>query len=575
MLNKKEKSILILSFAVIVLGGITCVNKNKLADNVSSSHILNTIYKKNNHKKIKNEIYRKISDKDFRKIINDLSFEKLEVTNDILKETALVSALNSNDKKDFLKNLTSENQSYDKAQSTYKILNGFNALETISPEFSSYIKNEFGYNKENFNMNIIKEIPNSIIQKDKLVKLTLNENLKNIIKNLSYDNINKFSSLVEKNPSLVKILEKPFNSEEKDRFNLKSLDEKYFAQELDFENMQDIYAVSRDIAALGNLDSSLKDFFRINLSDFDYNKIANYGGLYLSDRKNEIEINKEYTSYNYTFENPYIKLNPYNRTPLGALVNFNTEYKDNPIKVTIKGIDGNPDFSYVLNKVSEQGIPVVGLYPNTNNKVNIKILSKNKNSVIKEKILSIKTEILDERLPIVVIEKDYEDLFPGTLEPGMNTASFITEEKSLPFIFDNYGKIRYVFNCDENMGRVILKKDKNDSWILDNGKTVIKTDSLGKVSGDKIEVKEYKELKVDDDLTKGYTVNHIQYLPKKNNLLIVYGFSSTTYSSAVFSEVDRETREEYFKARIYFKKSGIEENNIIFGERTKISPKNI
>ncbi len=575
MLNKKEKSILILSFAVIVLGGITCVNKNKLADNVSSSHILNTIYKKNNHKKIKNEIYRKISDKDFRKIINDLSFEKLEVTNDILKETALVSALNSNDKKDFLKNLTSENQSYDKAQSTYKILNGFNALETISPEFSSYIKNEFGYNKENFNMNIIKEIPNSIIQKDKLVKLTLNENLKNIIKNLSYDNINKFSSLVEKNPSLVKILEKPFNSEEKDRFNLKGLDEKYFAQELDFENMQDIYAVSRDIAALGNLDSSLKDFFRINLSDFDYNKIANYGGLYLSDRKNEIEINKEYTSYNYTFENPYIKLNPYNRTPLGALVNFNTEYKDNPIKVTIKGIDGNPDFSYVLNKVSEQGIPVVGLYPNTNNKVNIKILSKNKNSVIKEKILSIKTEILDERLPIVVIEKDYEDLFPGTLEPGMNTASFITEEKSLPFIFDNYGKIRYVFNCDENMGRVILKKDKNDSWILDNGKTVIKTDSLGKVSGDKIEVKEYEELKVDDDLTKGYTVNHIQYLPKKNNLLIVYGFSSTTYSSAVFSEVDRETREEYFKARIYFKKSGIEENNIIFGERTKISPKNI
>ena len=575
MLNKKEKSILILSFAVIVLGGITCVNKNKLADNVSSSHILNTIYKKNSHKKIKNEIYRKISDRDFRKIINDLSFEKLEVTNDILKETALVSALNSNDKKDFLKNLTSENQSYDKAQNTYKILNGFNALETISPEFSSYIKNEFGYNKENFNMNIIKEIPNSIIQKDKLVKLTLNENLKNIIKNLSYDNINKFSSLVEKNPSLVKILEKPFNSEEKDRFNLKGLDEKYFAQELDFENMQDIYAVSRDIAALGNLDSSLKDFFRINLSDFDYNKIANYGGLYLSDRKNEIEINKEYTSYNYTFENPYIKLNPYNRTPLGALVNFNTEYKDNPIKVTIKGIDGNPDFSYVLNKVSEQGIPVVGLYPNTDNKVNIKILSKNKNSVIKEKILSIKTEILDERLPIVVIEKDYEDLFPGTLEPGMNTASFITEEKSLPFIFDNYGKIRYVFNCDENMGRVILKKDKNDSWILDNGKTVIKTDSLGKVSGDKIEVKEYEELKVDDDLTKGYTVNHIQYLPKKNNLLIVYGFSSTTYSSAVFSEVDRETREEYFKARIYFKKSGIEENNIIFGERTKISPKNI
>lgn len=575
MLNRKEKSILILSFAIIVIGGMTCAKKSKLVDNLSSSRILNTIYKKNSYKKIKNEIYRKINDDDFLEIIDELSFEKLEVTNDILREPTLVSAINSSDKKDFFKNLTKKTQNYDKAQTAYKVLNSFNALETISPEFTTYIKDKFGYVKKEYDMNIIKEIPNSILQKDKLVKLTLNEDLKNIIKNLSFENINNFNSIVDKNPAIIKILEKPFKKDAKDNFDLTGLDEKYFSQELDFENMQTIYKISRDIAILGNMDTSLKDFFRINLPDFDYNKIANYGGLYLSDRKNEIEINKEYSSKEYTFENPYIKLNPYNRTPLGALVNFKTEYNDNPIKITIKGVDGNSDYSYMLNKKSENGIPVIALYPNTNNKVNIKIFSKNKATVLQEETIFIKTENLDERLPIVVIEKDYEKTYPETIEPGMNTASFITEEKSLPFIFDNFGKIRYVFNCDGNMGRVILKKDKNDGWILDNGKTTIKTDYLGKVSGDKIEIKEYEELKVDDDLTKGYTVNHIQYLPKRNNLLIVYGFSNTTYSSAVFSEVDRETREEFFKARIYFKKSKIEENNIIFGERTKISPKNI
>ncbi|WP_300394264.1 aryl-sulfate sulfotransferase N-terminal domain-containing protein [Fusobacterium sp.] len=575
MLNRKEKSILILSFAIIVIGGMTCAKKSKLVDNLSSSRILNTIYKKNSYKKIKNEIYRKINDDDFLEIIDELSFEKLEVTNDILREPTLVSAINSSDKKDFFKNLTKKTQNYDKAQTAYKVLNSFNALETISPEFTTYIKDKFGYVKKEYDMNIIKEIPNSILQKDKLVKLTLNEDLKNIIRNLSFENINNFNSIVDKNPAIIKILEKPFKKDAKDNFDLTGLDEKYFSQELDFENMQTIYKISRDIAILGNMDTSLKDFFRINLPDFDYNKIANYGGLYLSDRKNEIEINKEYSSKEYTFENPYIKLNPYNRTPLGALVNFKTEYNDNPIKITIKGVDGNSDYSYMLNKKSENGIPVIALYPNTNNKVNIKIFSKNKATVLQEETIFIKTENLDERLPIVVIEKDYEKTYPETIEPGMNTASFITEEKSLPFIFDNFGKIRYVFNCDGNMGRVILKKDKNDGWILDNGKTTIKTDYLGKVSGDKIEIKEYEELKVDDDLTKGYTVNHIQYLPKRNNLLIVYGFSNTTYSSAVFSEVDRETREEFFKARIYFKKSKIEENNIIFGERTKISPKNI
>ncbi len=575
MLNRKEKTILILSFGIIVLGGITCMNKSRLADNFSSNRILNTIYKKNSYKKIKNEIYRKIGDRDFREIIDKLSFEKLEVTSDILKEDALAAAINSGDKKEYLKNLSDEKPTYEEAQNIYKIVEGFNALETISPEFSLYIKEKFGYEKKDYDVNVLKEIPNTILQKDKLVKLTVNEELKNIIRGLSYDEIKTFSSLTEKNPVLIKILEKPFTENGKDKFMLKGMDEKYFSQELDYETMKDIYAVSSDIYTLGNMNLKIKDFFRINLGNFDYNKIANYGGLYLSDRKNEMDIEKEFGEKDYTFENPYIKLNPYNRTPLGALINFKSGYSENPVRITVKGVDGSRDFMYTINKMGEKGIPVINLYPNTENKVNIKILSKDRTKIIKEKNILVKTENLDDRLPIVVIEKNYGEFLKGVLEPGMNTASFVTGEKSLPFIFDNNGKIRYVFNCDETMGKVILKKDKKDDWILDNGKTVIKINSLGKVSGDKIEVNEYEELKIDDDLTKGYTVNHIQYLPKKNNLLIVYGFSNTTYSSAVYSEVDRETREEYFKCRIYFKKNKIEENNIIFGERTNISPKNI
>lgn len=575
MLNRKEKTILILSFGIIVLGGITCMNKSRLADNFSSNRILNTIYKKNSYKKIKNEIYRKIGDRDFREIIDKLSFEKLEVTSDILKEDALAAAINSGDKKEYLKNLSEEKPTYEEAQNIYKIVEGFNALETISPEFSLYIKEKFGYEKKDYDVNVLKEIPNTILQKDKLVKLTVNEELKNIIRGLSYDEIKTFSSLTEKNPVLIKILEKPFTENGKDKFMLKGMDEKYFSQELDYETMKDIYAVSSDIYTLGNMNLKIKDFFRINLGNFDYNKIANYGGLYLSDRKNEMDIEKEFSEKDYTFENPYIKLNPYNRTPLGALINFKSGYSENPVRIIVKGVDGSRDFMYTINKMGEKGIPVINLYPNTDNKVNIKILSKDRTKIIKEKDISIKTENLDDRLPIVVIEKNYGEFLKGVLEPGMNTASFVTGEKSLPFIFDDNGKIRYVFNCDETMGKVILKKDKKDDWILDNGKTVIKINSLGKVSGDKIEVNEYEELKIDDDLTKGYTVNHIQYLPKKNNLLIVYGFSNTTYSSAVYSEVDRETREEYFKSRIYFKKNKIEENNIIFGERTNISPKNI
>ena len=571
MLNRKEKIIIAVSFAVIFMGGAAAVNNNKMADNFSSVRILNAVYKKNSYKKIKNEIYRKIGDRDFRKITDDLSFEKLRVTSDILKDSAVVGAINSPDKKIFLNNLFVENPDYDKAKNAYSILTAFNDLETLSPEFSEYLKEKFGYSKENYNITKVKELPNSILQKDKIVKLTVNEDLKNIIKNMSYENINLFSSMIDNNPLLVRILEKSFSTDENNKeFDVKEMDKKYFAQELDFETMQKIYAVSRDISAICKADTGINDFFRLHLSDFDYNKICNYGELYLSDRKNDIEIEKAFSEKEYTFKNPYIKLNPYGRTPLGALVNFNTEYLENPIRVTIKGVDGDSNYSYTLNKKSEKGIPIVALYPNTNNKVSIKILSKDRKNIIAENKISIQTENLDDRLPVVVIEKDYEEIFPGTLEPGMNTASFITNDESLPFIFDNYGKIRYVFD-NAKMGKMIMRRD-GSNWLWDNGKTVIKVNSLGKVSGDKIEVKDYEELKIDDDLTKGYTVNHIQNLPKKENLLIVYGFSNTTYSSAVFSEIDKKTREEYFRARIYFNKNKIEENNIIFGERTKISP---
>lgn len=83
-------------------------------------------------------------------------------------------------------------------------------METISPEFSLYIKEKFGYEKKDYDVNVLKEIPNTILQKDKLVKLTVNEELKNIIRGLSYDEIKTFSSLTEKKSCSYKNIGKTF-----------------------------------------------------------------------------------------------------------------------------------------------------------------------------------------------------------------------------------------------------------------------------------------------------------------------------------------------------------------------------
>lgn len=87
----------------------------------------------------------------------------------------------------------------------------------------------------------------------------------------------------------------------------------------------------------------------------------------------------------HSFENPYVKLNPYLIAPLTALAYFKTPEAET-VSVRVKGKEAAGDMVFTFPKAVEHVIPVYGLYPDTDNEVLLTLGSG------AEKKLTIRTE---------------------------------------------------------------------------------------------------------------------------------------------------------------------------------------
>ena len=104
----------------------------------------------------------------------------------------------------------------------------------------------------------------------------------------------------------------------------------------------------------------------------------------------------------YTLETPNIILNPYDNSPLTALVLFETN-KEVQVKVTVHGKDKLSTISHTeTNKTKEHYIEVLGLYPDKLNKVTIEYQD---DEGIHKKDLEIKTEKLPDDFVIATSVK--------------------------------------------------------------------------------------------------------------------------------------------------------------------------
>lgn len=556
LINRKEKLIIGSSVCIIGLGILLYGSKEKIMEKLSNSPSLVMTYKESQSKKLKKEIEKKINDKNFNSIMNRLSMEKLEILKESLEFPEVVDALNTKDNSKYNSDrYFSPDVTQEEAVKIANISKGFGEIEVLSVEFKNYLSEKypnFNYNEINKNEN---KIPDVLKIKDKVLKLFPDKEIADIIKTLNGEQLNKINNIIAGNAEVVSLME----FKEEDINNFKKYEEDFFNSRLILDDMKKVVATSKGIDEITLVSPKLKEIVDQHLKNIDYKKMSSFGEFYLLDKNSDIELEKQYREKYYTFETPFIKLNPYGRTPLSAIVKIENKAVGKDITITIEGKENSPDYTYKTKVKANGEIPIIGLYPKAVNKVSLKM---NNNGMLKTKNIVIETSLIDDSLPAVVIEKKVD----GSIEHGMNLVSFNTKDESLPFIFDSNANIRYLLIVSPVIKKSLLDRNERGNWEAVDDNLIFEFDILGKI----VNIQDNNRIKLDENWKNGVLFRNNQYLPKKNNILIVYGFSDKAYPSGVFSEIGKDSGNELFKARLYYDKNSFEDNSILSGKRIEL-----
>lgn len=234
----------------------------------------------------------------------------------------------------------------------------------------------------------------------------------------------------------------------------------------------------------------------------------------------QANIESEFESEGYTFDNPNVILNPYGNSPLTALIVFETKDEES-VSITIKGKDELSTYTHSFDKERVHYIPVYGLYAGRKNEVIIKTGDK-------EKTLKIETDKLpDNFIMPTKVTKDENKL--------TNDLYFFTPSSNgYTCAYDVNGDVRWYLNESAIWE---INRLKNGHLLLSSERLVntpyystglYEMDMLGKIY-------------VEYSLPGGY---HHDYFEMENGNLLVASNDFDNDSGTVEDyvvELDRET----------------------------------
>nr|WP_242550312.1 aryl-sulfate sulfotransferase [Enterococcus sp. MJM16] len=182
----------------------------------------------------------------------------------------------------------------------------------------------------------------------------------------------------------------------------------------------------------------------------------------------------------YDEDNIYVKLDPYDASPLSALLLFQT---DEAMKVAIS-VAGQDEGSTIKNSFDEyttaHSIPVLGLYADTENEVTVTLTDEAGNSV--EKKVTIKTGTLPESIASV----DVNEADTTKMDVGDSELTFVVPSTKRAYAFDANGAVRWystrynshIFKELANGNLLFLTKESN---AADTYNVLLETDYIGKI----------------------------------------------------------------------------------------------
>ena len=204
-------------------------------------------------------------------------------------------------------------------------------------------------------------------------------------------------------------------------------------------------------------------------------------------------VDDYFSSYGYTIDNPCIILNPYNISPLTALILFDTD-EEASITVRIEGKDRDTTIENTFNKSKKHMIPIYGLYANYDNKVTLSYKNIKKEYVIKTGSLpkDLKVEKIDFNNQFVFLN---DGNYSYAIDKNQDVRWYLTE--------NYYGKIERMDN-----GHFLL--GGNNFFTNGYSKNLLEIDLLGKI---------YYQYNIEDGYYGTYTEVGSRLFVLSNNLL--------------------------------------------------------
>ena len=213
----------------------------------------------------------------------------------------------------------------------------------------------------------------------------------------------------------------------------------------------------------------------------------------------EQEFLGEYKKTKYSFEAPYVKLNPYLIAPLTALVMFETE-KPVGVKIIVKGREKAGDINFAFPEAVEHVIPVYGLYSDFANQVDL-ILDDGRKTT-----LTIKTDAAPEQVKLPT-------KMETTAEYFLDNLMFVTPTSpAMTAAYDYKGDVRWYGTLNFSFD---LKRVKNGRLLMGTNRLFLPPYHTTGIFEMGIIGKIYKEYR----LPGGY--HHDQFEMEDGNLLIL------------------------------------------------------
>lgn len=246
----------------------------------------------------------------------------------------------------------------------------------------------------------------------------------------------------------------------------------------------------------------------------------------------------------FTIKADSVKLNPYGFTPLAALIRFSLP---TPGKTFVRVWGKHGKLTTIEHVFSDMGtshaVPVLGLYANYANAVDIRLLSATGDTLAKSSV-TIQTGDLPPNLPTSITAAPFDE---SKQAPGLilvsNLSNISTSSPSTPYFMDAYGDIRWVldFRTSESLKTLNysagIDQLRNGNFFFGddnaNASKIYEVNSLGQV--------------VSSWGTPGYLFHHNVSEKPNGNLLLTASKPGSTNVNGVATiedyviEIDRKS----------------------------------